>query len=334
MRYVLVTLIFIGLLCLGITGTAVAEPMIRLDRLSWEEMINTFKKRARETGFSNKSIKDLKNKKKDKSRGSMFMSQMFYLYAGSFPDEEKKDAFLQNTHFRLEDPDGSIKGLDLIKGADSYMVAAPNKNGGWYRLTAYNDYGVKNGNRFHLFSQDSFLNHSDEVKRDKTEKVECAGFYKGRPTFEIVRIMEDIRQQYRVEEGDELRVKVLLKGKPLKDVDITLITEKKWRQTIKTDDNGEALFTLIKETFPQGKTDKTKTEKYLLLAEYSVDNPGNYNGQAYEKERYAATMPLRVYPSSLDWESKSTGYLVVMFTILIVSGAAAIRRKRRRKDES
>lgn len=334
MRYPLITLIFAGLLCLEITGTAVAEPMIWLDRLSWEEMISIFKKKARETGSGNKSIKDLKHQKKDKKKDPLFMNQMFYLYAGSFPDKGKKNDFFQNTHFRLEDPDGSTKGLDSIRGPDSYMVAAPNKNGGWYRLTAYNDYGVKNGNRFHLFSQDSFLNHSDKVKKDKTVKFEYAGFYKGRPIFEIVRIMEDIRQQYRVEEGAELRVKVLLKGEPLKDVNITLITEKKWRQTIKTDDNGEAIFTLIKETFPRGKTDKTKIEKYLLLTEYSVDSPGNYNGQAYKKERYIATMPLRVYPSSLDWESKSTGYLVVMFTILVVSGVTAIRRKKRRKNES
>jgi hypothetical protein len=308
--------------------------MIWLDRLSWEEMISVFKKKARVTGSGNKSMKDLKNRKKGKNKGSSFMNQMFYLYAGSFPDKEKKSDYLKNTHFRLEDPDGSMKGLVSIRGPDSYMVAAPNKNGGWYRLTAYNDYGVKNGNRFHLFTQDCFINHSDRVKREKTEKLEWPGFYKGRPIFEIVRITEDEGQQYRVEEGDELRLKVLLKGEPLKGVNITLITEKKWRRTIKTDDNGEAFFTLIKETFLQGKTDKTRTHRYLLVTEYSVGSPGNYNGQAYENERYVATMPLRVYPSSLDWESKSTGYLVVMFTILVVSGATAIRRKRRRKDES
>jgi hypothetical protein len=151
--------------------------------------------------------------------------------------------------------------------------------------------------------------------------------------MEIVQLVEDMQQQYAIRSGDELQVKVFLKGKTVKGAHLTLITEKNWQKKIKTDEKGEGLFTLIKETFSEGKIDKSRVEKYLLIAVHEVDGPGNHNGRAYEKQRYIVTLPLRVYPSSLDWESKSTGYLVAMFGIGIISFAVAIRRKKRRKDE-
>lgn len=335
MRNLIVSLILVEILFMGVVGTAKGATTLWVERLSRDEMIAMFTKKMGESKFSDPSGEEKKGREKgaNSMRFTSGMIEMFCLYSGSFPDSKGSDAYLKNTCFWLEDPDGSIKGLSSRKEGRAYMVAAPNKNGGWYQLTAYNDYGVKDGIRLHLFSQDSFLNHSDPVKRHEPEQIERAGFYRGRPIMEIVQIVEDIQQRYAIQSGDELRVKVLLKGDPVKGAGLTLITEKDWQKRIKTDEKGEARFTLIKETFHDGNVDRNKIEKYLLIAVYDVDEPGNYNGRAYEKEQYVATLPLRVYPCSLDWESKSTGYLVVMSSIGIISGAVAIRRKRRRRDE-
>lgn len=335
MKNFIVSLILVEMLFIGAVDTAEAATMLWVESLSREEMMAMFTKKRGESKSSDASGKEKKSSKKVVSGKSFTngMIEMFYLYSGFFPDKKRNDTYLQNTHFWLEDPDGSIKGLNLRKKGGPYMVVAPNKNGGWYQLTAYNDYGVENGIRFHLFSQSSFLNHSDTVKKDEPEQIERAGFYEGRPIMEIVQLVEDMQQQYAIRSGDELQVKVFLKGKTVKGAHLTLITEKNWQKKIKTDEKGEGLFTLIKETFSEGKIDKSRVEKYLLIAVHEVDGPGNHNGRAYEKQRYIVTLPLRVYPSSLDWESKSTGYLVAMFGIGIISFAVAIRRKKRRKDE-
>ena len=333
MKNFIVSLILVEMLFIGAVDTAETATMLWVERLSREEMMAMFTKKTGESKYSDASGKESSKKVVSGKSFTSGMVEMFYLYSGSFPDKKRNDTYLQNTHFWLEDPDGSIKGLNLRKKGGPYMVAAPNKNGGWYQLTAYNDYGVKNGIRFHLFSQSRFLNHSDTVKRDEHEQTERAGFYEGRPIMQIVQLVEDMQQQYAIRSGDELRVKVFLKGKTVKGAYLTLITEKNWQKKIKTDEKGEGLFTLIKETFSEGKIDKSRVEKHLLIAVYEVDGPGNHNGRAYEKQRYIATLPLMVYPSSLDWESKSTGYLVAIFGLGIISGAAAIKRKRRRKDE-
>ncbi|MCP4128621.1 MAG: DUF4198 domain-containing protein, partial [Gammaproteobacteria bacterium] len=164
----------------------------------------------------------------------------------------------------LERPDNTIQGFEVKQRRSSFRAEYPADDGGWYRIFAYNDLGVRDNRRVYLYSYYSFMSHGDEADEKSPQPVLRQGYYAGKPEFELVRIYADGEGRYRNHVGQKIRVRALFQGKPVTGKRMVLTTVQGWRQVQTTDANGDALFTLIKEDFHEDGFDRRKSELYLL----------------------------------------------------------------------
>ena len=308
----------------------------------------------------------VKDSKRKKGGASSYLRRIYYIHSGAFPKPVSKKAMGQaggmshgstmshgsmpgmpsaggkpssrsargknaneKTVLWVTSPDNSIKNFNAKQRGPALMASFPAGDGGWYKLFAYNDLGIRNGSRVHLVSHLSFFSHGEHPEELNTPVIEGPGYFEGRPVLELERICPNHNECYRTATGQNLRVRVLLKGQPLIDTPLVFSTQQGWSQTRRTDAHGVVSFAIIKESFPE-EIDRRKAEDYLLTLDYMTDEMGMLDGEHYHGERYVATLPLRVYPSPLDWESQSIAFQTLAGTILVAGGAIAIRRRRRR----
>ncbi len=231
----------------------------------------------------------------------------------------------------LERPDNTIERAMVKQGRSKIQAEYKADDGGWYRLFAYNDLGVKDSTRRKYFSYYTFMSHGEDVEAKMRMPMVRPGYYQDEPELELVELYEEDEQRYRKNVGDTIRVGVLFQGMPLAGSRVTMITERGWSQTLSTDKNGEVSFTLIKEDFPEDGVDRRKSELYLLRVAHKVAVGGQYMGNDYDTTRYIATMPISVSPAKEDWQSQRIAYLVTIITIIGSAVAIAIRRRRRKK---
>lgn len=79
------------------------------------------------------------------------------------------------------------------------------------------------------------------------------------------------------QDGDEVKLQVLYKGKPLAQNELQVYVADLWSKTLHTDDNGEVSFALPWDT------------KYIVETTTKEEIPGTYNGEAYEFIWHCAT---------------------------------------------
>ena len=174
------------------------------------------------------------------------------------------------------------------------------------------------------------FNHSNDAVYDK-EKM-AAHTIKETP-FDIVRIREEDETFYHnLYSGENLRVQVLLDGKPLERADITLRTKTLWSKSLKTDKDGVATFALIEDYFPNWSDfDKRYKNEFLLTASYERDIHGDINGTKFEKIRYSATYPSFYHPNNSQYRSYAYGLSAAIVTIIVSGFAIYWYRARREK---
>lgn len=259
------------------------------------------------------------------------MGRVYSIRAGSFPGRPDSPEFLKDAAVWVMTPDGNTRRVEATSmGRRGPTVSVSAKGGGFYHVLAYADAGVKNGARLHLYSRASFMSHGDHLHPVKSPEVaEGAGFFQGDPILNVEQLGLSERQM-RAATGQTLRVRVSFKGQPLAQKDVSIVTQQNWRQTKRTDANGEASFILIKEDFPDAG-ERRRASKYLVVADHSEETAGEMNGEQYNAERHVATLSLSVYPSPWEWESRSMAYMVIVTSIIVSGGAIAIRRSRRRR---
>jgi hypothetical protein len=228
----------------------------------------------------------------------------------------------------LERSDNTIQPLKVSQRRGSTAAEYKSDDGGWYRLYAYNDLGVKDKVWVNLFSYYSFMSHGDKPEKQSPPPMVGAGYFDGHPELELKRVYADGKPAYRSYVGEDVRVRAIFRGMPVEGARMVMTTEQGWRQSKTTDANGEAKFTLIKEDFPE-EVDSRKSELYMISLKHEVPNSGKYRGVVYEKERYVATMPFRVSPDKNEWQIQYLAYLAAIITIVGSGIAIAIRRKRR-----
>jgi hypothetical protein len=327
------------------------NPLMWLEPISREEIrAQRAKKKAAmaQAGPADKQRHAGRDKGKKRGAGS-YMLRSYYIRSSPFPQQsvmqhqakggmahggQHPAAMVKN---RLEaptlwvkSPDNLIKAFKAKRRGPATMVAFPAGSGGWYDLFAYHDQGVVTGSRVFRYSFATFMSHGEAADRQEATTPEGAGYFQGRPILEIKRLCADNHECYRTYAGQKLRIQASFKGQPLPGKPLTLVTEQGWRQTKKTDALGKATFTLIKELFPEN-IDRRKSENYLLSMTHTLPNMGELNGQHFHTEQHIATLPLKVHPSPLDWQSRSMAYLIGSGTFIVAAGAIAIRRKRKRK---
>jgi len=229
----------------------------------------------------------------------------------------------------LEKPDNEILAIDPRKRRNTTTGNYKTAFGGDYRIVAYRDAGRKAGRPTRLYGYYEFMAHGDKpsAKQARVEQAR-AGYFGERPEFEIIRSYDKPDERYRSRTGERARLSVLFRGKPLMGKPVTMITSQGWKQTRRTNDKGEAVFTLIKEDFPKGGVDKRKSSLYIARATHVAPASDPAGSGEVQEALHVATMSIRVAPSALEWESHSTAYLATLITLASAGFAIAIRRRR------
>lgn len=78
--------------------------------------------------------------------------------------------------------------------------------------------------------------------------------------------------------GNKLQLSFM--GKPLVKADLVIIAPNGWEKRLRTDENGEATFSL------------PGLGLYVVLANYQHDQSGEFEGKAYARERHTVTLSL------------------------------------------
>jgi len=242
----------------------------------------------------------------------------------------RPDPSLRKAVIWLETPDNLIHRIDPGKPGVMKFNA---RMWGLHKVFAYLDAGERNGVKRKYFAFYDLFSHGDDAAEKERPVLDGNGYWKGQPEFQLERIYENDQQRYRTQTGETARFRLTFRGKPVKGACVVMITQKNWRNAKKTDENGEVGFFLIKETPNEsGWRARRRTEKYLVVARHFVpDAAAPQEGGRRTGTRYMATRMLRVRPSRLEWESKSTAFIVGSFTVVAAGAAIAIRRSRRRR---
>jgi len=280
--------------------------------------------------------------KKKKKRPAMSRPAKFLLKGGNFRADNKDlmPVYLAGSSCYLQVPDSSIHELKPRKKPYGYKLYDEALAGGFYQMFAYSDIGVRDGVRYQLFSQYRFRNYgSDQTtdsKKNNKQNIIRPGFFNDKPRFRLVDIKGDYsddRYADRKYTGENLVLQLLLDDKPIPDAIVAVTSSLGWKKTIKTDEEGKAVFALIKEKFHDNGVDKTPAP-YLVTAEYTLQENGVYKEESYDREIFRAARHFSVRPTPLDWKSKQLGFLTIAGSGIAVMFAAGIRRRRRNWYES
>lgn len=135
----------------------------------------------------------------------------------------------------------------------------------------------------------------------------------------------------RVNYGDEIAFQVLRNGTPVQNARVTFTSGRGWSNSVQSDEDGRAVFTVIRDYYPDAWRlfDKRHRETYLVAASFASPDAGAYQGGKYAQTRYTATLSGAYYPGVADYESYSDGLLVGLAGLLFTgTGVYAYRRRR------
>jgi len=253
------------------------------------------------------------------------MERMIEVKFGEFPVPKNAEDNISNT-LLWSKTGSSIYELKLKKEGHAYIVKMAPKSAGYYTVAAYTDFGIKGGflTCFCSKIEVPFYGKGGEVKYEP--KI----FDKDRIPLEILITTESSHNRRYT--GDELTVRVLYKGRPLSDAEISLVTDSGWTKRIKTDADGEGKVTLLTDRAVLLK-EHGATKRYMFRVDYTDKAAGVDKGKGYQGNRYISTLVIGVYSSPHTWESSKMGYLTVLATALIVGLGISLRRHLRRRNK-
>jgi hypothetical protein len=248
-----------------------------------------------------------------------------------FRDQSGKEHCFGTLDGQLYLLDANLKSSQLkpSKGQGCKSVSFKMPDNGYYDLY-YIDKMVNNGTLYVNTAKYEYLrfNHSNDAVYDKQKMA--AHTIKEAP-LDILRLRdEDETFYHRLYSGEKIRLKVVHNAKPVEGANITLSTKTGWSKTVKTDKEGKATFSLIKDYFPEWeKFDRRHKNEFLLTASYVEERKGEHNGTAYEKVKYTATYPSVYYPGKSGYTSYAYG-LLAAFAAIILSGLLIYGYRRKR----
>lgn len=243
-----------------------------------------------------------------------------------------KNCFMQiDAQLYLLDANLSTTQIAASKNPECKSVSFKMPDNGYYNLF-FVEKKIYNDTLYVKTAKYEFMrfNHSNDAIYDK-EKM--AGHTIKETPFDIVRVRADDETFYHnLYSGEEIKVQVLLDGKPLEGADVKLSTKTLWQKSIKTDKNGVAAFTLIDDYFPKwNEFNKRYKNEFLVSASYTKDIEGDLEGTKYEKIRYEATYPSYYLPNSSQYRSYAYGLSAAMLAIVVSGFGVYIYRSRRQK---
>ncbi|MDD5405582.1 MAG: hypothetical protein PHE73_01415 [Sulfurovaceae bacterium] len=219
---------------------------------------------------------------------------------------------------------------DNKMGVATYSFEVPKS--GYYNLIAKNE-TIDGNTLFYRVAKLEYLNgkhgskdiYNDNVKKElKTDKTK----------IDLIRLKDKNENSflYTISMGETLKFKAMLDGKPLKNADLIIDLESGWSKHIKTDENGIASFTIIRDYFPfWDKFDKRFKQDMLITLQYNEENNGTMGDQKYKSINYILTYPLSYYPNGIDYLSYGFGLIIGIFVFTLSGIIIYIYRRNRTK---
>ncbi len=202
---------------------------------------------------------------------------------------------------------------------------------GFYNLFMNNSF-VENNILHSITAKKETLNHSCREGHDGVKEKMFPNAYDVAPIDIIRERMPKERFHTHVTSGDFVSYLILKSGKPLQNASVTLVTQKGWKKTLNTDEEGRVTYEMIRDYYPVWHEFKRRTrENFLLIVEYTQAQSGTLDGMAYDTIKYKATASGSYYPSTKDYQSYLYGLLIGLFAFCATLLAVYFHRKKRVK---
>ncbi|MDD3721440.1 MAG: hypothetical protein PHW92_02985 [Lutibacter sp.] len=242
------------------------------------------------------------------------------------PDSEDFD-------FQLFSPSKKQVEEKLItKGGKSFFSYA-NKEEGYYN--AYLTHKEVLGDTLNItVAKSEMLNHSCRNGHKLVRGIVGPHIYPEIIPVEIKRkriFAEDLH--YFTTSSDEVEYQFLVNGKPAEGASLTLVTQKNWNKTLKTNKEGKTTFQFIQDYFSSWQELKNREiYYYLLYGEIIVPEQGIYKGSAYSYVHYTTSLSDGYRPAKTMYMSMFWAFVVFILATIITVVGIFIYRLRRQKN--
>lgn len=133
--------------------------------------------------------------------------------------------------------------------------------------------------------------------------------------------------------GDIVEYQLLKYGQPAPGVKVTLSTHHGWQKSKLTDAEGLVRFEFIGEYFGKDKEFHNRDiYHYLLVAEFTAQDSGVFQNQAYQTVKYQTTVSEKYRPAAEIYTSTVWGLVTILFTMMIISLGIFVYRKKTSHD--
>ncbi len=230
--------------------------------------------------------------------------------------------------FSPEHKDGTGKFIN----SKNAFLSFPSKGEGYFNAYLIHK-KISNDTLYIQVAKADMLNHSCRNGHKNVRTKIGPYTYPNIIPAEVVRL-RDSRENfhYFAKSGDVVDYKMILNGKPVENASITYITQTNWRNTQKTNSEGIAQFQLIQDYFTNWQElNNRKVYYYLVVAQFTLAEKGEYQGQHYNYIHYTSTMSDGYRPASTMYKSMFWAFVIFIVTLILSIAGIFIYRIRRNK---
>ncbi|MDH4100438.1 MAG: hypothetical protein OEV28_07665 [Nitrospirota bacterium] len=265
-------------------------------------------------------------------KGGLFIKTLF-VRGGTQPMRSKH---LQTTNtetpqVKIQFPDGSVKDADIGPTKKGYGIRFEMPQEGYYNV--YLTERLIEGDTLHVMvAKAEVLKHNCGEGHGHVRGLMPVKTLPDEPVELVRQRIPDENFHTLISGGDDVTYSVLYNGRPVKDAQVKLTTKKGWTNTQRCDESGNVTYEMIRDYYPEWEFFKRREKSgYLAVADFTVPEGGEYNGVAYSKVHYMATLAGNYYPSKQEYQSYAYGMGVTVFAFTVTGGAVWWQRARRRK---
>ena len=150
---------------------------------------------------------------------------------------------------------------------------------------------IENGVLLESIIKNEAMKHTCSAGHDHIEDLMPPLYFEG-TSLDIVRKRVS-RETFhsRITSGDIVSYEVLLHGQAVVGADVTMVTQKSWSKTVKTNQDGIAHFEMIRDYYPPWHEFKKRNmETFLIIVEYDREESGVHQGSSYDSIHYKGTV--------------------------------------------
>lgn len=250
----------------------------------------------------------------------------FYIISGEYPRgtlHETTDAGKGNVVAYVVDMEGNIR--DAHVDGSTIHFRAPLESHHW---VFYQQRELRDDTLHVTLAKYRFYNKYGDVGKSISKEIRGRTIDSkyGRPPIKAVPFeitLQKPRSNHHIScclySGDTVRFKVFHDQQPLPDAAVKVVTETGWSATLHPGADNMVSFEIPRNTYVDITRDKYHKEHMLIMADYTLNAPGSFQGQPYQRIHYSMTRLVDFGPSPLEWAAKMPAFLLV-FAVILVCG--------------